>query len=230
VLESLRSVISFIFTERCVVCGRDGELFCGECGANVMRVDYEVSCPLCGRFVGKRILCGECMEENRNYEAGFFLYYYLGPIRDAIHAFKFERKKRVGRVLIRMEKDRISELAGKFDYILPIPVTERRLKERGFNQAYIISEEISKITGIKVLSDVLIKKKETKDQYTLSLSERRKNVRGAFTLRDERAIKGKRILIVDDLFTTGNTLMEASRVVSRAQPGSVSVFALARAL
>ena len=115
-----------------------------------------------------------------------------------------------------------------FDVIAPLPVTEKRLKERGFNQTYVMAEEIAAITARPLSLSSLYKQKETKDQYTLSREERRKNVRGAFAVRKAEAIRDKRILLVDDLMTTGNTVREASHKLLSAKAKAVVVFALAR--
>ncbi len=116
-----------------------------------------------------------------------------------------------------------------FDVIVPLPVTEKRLKERGFNQSYVMAEEIARITGKPLISSTLRKQKETRDQYTLSREERRKNVRGAFAVTAVETHKGQaHLLLVDDLMTTGYTVSEASRKLLSAKAKAVLVFALAR--
>ncbi|MCS7281545.1 MAG: ComF family protein [Desulfobacterota bacterium] len=229
-LDSLKSVLHLVFPETCAGCGRDGKVFCEDCSKSLSFVEPHLSCFLCGRLIGKLSLCGECLEQERNYSAGFFLYYYTGPVKNALCAFKFEGRKRAGRILVRLSERRILGMGLKFDYIVPIPVTEKKRKERGFNQAYIIAQEISRITRIPILCGHLIKSKETMDQSSLSKKEREKNVKGAFKIRNGSYFKGKKILIVDDLFTTGSTLMEASKVVKLAGADTVCVFALARAI
>lgn len=134
----------------------------------------------------------------------------------------------MGRALVRLLQPKLLAMQDEFDVIVPLPVTEKRLKERGFNQTFIIGEEISAVTGKELAYRVLYKTKETKDQYTLSRSERKKNVRGVFALRDGNLLKGKRVLLVDDLFTTGATAREATRVLQAAGSRSVVLFALAR--
>ncbi|MCX7858008.1 MAG: ComF family protein [Deltaproteobacteria bacterium] len=229
-LEFLNSALGLLFPEFCAGCGEKGRTFCDTCKTKIDFVDPNYSCPLCGRFLGHGVVCGECIESKRNYSNGFFIYYYTEPLRNAIHEFKFEKRKKVGRMMVRMAEKRISELRGRFDYLLPVPITEKRLKERGFNQAYILAMEISRITKIPVLPNVLIKIRDTKDQYTLDKDERKRNIKGAFAIKGKNSLVKKRTLIVDDLFTTGYTLMEAARVVANQKPESVSVFALARAL
>lgn len=228
-LKALRHVIDLIYPERCACCGKEGETLCNDCKGKINFVDPLLSCSLCGRFLGESNICGECIERERNYERGYFLFYYEGPVREAIHSLKFHGKRSLAYKLLNLGKDRIEALKGSFDFLIPIPITKRRLKERGFNQSYLISLGISKLTGIPVLPNSLVKVRETEDQFALDHERRKSNVRNAFGIRKAKELKGKRILIVDDLFTTGYTVMEASRTLKRASPSSICVFALARA-
>ena len=192
------------------------------------RVEISSSCPLCGRWVAMSVVCGACIESRPRFERGYYGFYFEGPLREAVLAFKFKGRKDVGRLLIRLLEKEIKAMCEEFDVIVPLPVTERRLKERGFNQSYVMAEEIGVITGKPLGLSSIHKQKETKDQYTLSREERRKNVRGAFAIRETEAVRSKRILLVDDLMTTGNTVGEASRVILSAKAKAVVVFALAR--
>jgi ComF family protein len=163
------------------------------------------------------------------FERGCFGFSYEGPLREAMQAFKFRGRKDVGRTLVRMLSDDIVRLGRLFDVIVPMPVTEKRLKERGFNQSYIIGEEIARITGKPLTYSVLRKVRETRDQYTLSKDERKRNIRGAFAaMHGQPDISRKRVLLVDDLYTTGNTASEGALALRRAKAGSISLFALAR--
>jgi ComF family protein len=168
------------------------------------------------------------MEEKRAFHRGYFGFYFEGKLRDVIHAFKFHGRRDAGRFLVRLMGGRLNTIADTFDCIVPVPVTERRLLERGFNQSFIIGEEIAKITGKEIYPSVLVKTRKTKDQYSLSKKERKKNIRGAFAVKNGSRIKDKRVLLVDDLFTTGYTAQEASRSLIRSSAGEVIIFALAR--
>ena len=135
----------------------------------------------------------------------------------------------MGRALVRTLKERIASMGDAFDLIVPLPVTEKRLRARGFNQSYIVSEEISRITDKPIDYRTLRKIRETRDQYTLSKGERAKNLVRAFALEGAgRGVSGKRVLLVDDLYTTGNTANEASKTLSRAKTKGILFFALAR--
>lgn len=169
------------------------------------------------------------MMHRKPFEQGHFGFSYEGPLREAIHAFKFQGRKDVGRTLVRMLKNSVVPLGPLFDVIVPMPVTEKRLKERGFNQSYIIGEEIATMTDKPLIYSVLRKVRDTRDQYTLSKDERKRNIRGAFAVvHGQRDISRKNVLLVDDLYTTGNTAAEAASALRRAKATSVVLFALAR--
>jgi competence protein ComFC len=149
-------------------------------------------------------------------------------LRDALLAFKFRGRKDVGRFLVVLLKKKLQPLSSHIDIIVPLPGTQRRLRERGFSQTFLLSQEISRVMDRPVEYRSLIKSRETRDQYTLNRDERNKNLLGAFSVVNNQAVKGKRILLVDDLFTTGNTVYEASKMLKRAKAQRVEVFALAR--
>ncbi|MBP1750355.1 MAG: putative Phosphoribosyltransferase, partial [Deltaproteobacteria bacterium] len=130
--------------------------------------------------------------------------------------------------LVQLVSDKFHDLNKDVDCIIPVPVSEKRLRERGFNQSYIIAEEISAITGLPIDHATLIKKDGIRDQFSLSKNERKKNIKGAFKVKGPQCIKGRRILLVDDLFTTGYTASEAARTLMQAGSANVLLFALAR--
>jgi ComF family protein len=222
-------LLELVYPTYCAGCGRHGDVFCPACAQSLVRIDSGLSCPVCGRPVGTASVCGECMTRRKPFEQGHFGFSYEGPLREAMHAFKFRGRKDVGRMLVRMLQDEIVPLGALFDVIVPMPVTEKRLRERGFNQSYIIGQEMAAMTGKPLVYTALKKVRETRDQYTLSKDERRRNIRGAFAVaRKERDIIKKNVLLVDDLYTTGNTAAEAALTLRRAKAGSVLLFALAR--
>lgn len=178
--------------------------------------------------MGKKTICGECIEKKRGFQRGYYGFYFENRLRDAIHAFKFQGRKDVGRYLVRLITEKVLSFSDDFDCIIPIPVTEKRLKERGFNQSFVIGEEVSKIADKPVYHTVLYKTKETLDQYSLHKEERQRNIKGAFAVNNKSRIRARKVLIVDDLFTTGYTAKEASRTLFKAGIDSAFFFALAR--
>lgn len=173
-------------------------------------------------------MCGPCSGSRMWFSRGSFGFVYDGAVREAIHAFKFHGCKKIGKRLVQLVCDKFHGLNKEADCIIPVPVSGKRLRERGFNQSYIIAEEISVITGLKMDHATLVKRDGIRDQFSLSKDERRKNIKGAFRVKDPRCIKGKRILLVDDLFTTGYTASEAARTLIQSGSPDVILFALAR--
>ncbi|MCX7965850.1 MAG: ComF family protein [Syntrophorhabdaceae bacterium] len=224
----IKSILQTVYHHTCASCGEKGDIICKACRDSFLLIDHKIVCPLCGRYVGQRLICGECMSSKRYFSEGYFGFLYENKLREAIHTFKFKGRAEVGRYLISLIKHILLLFGDRVDLIVPIPITDKRLKERGFNQSYVISWEISKIIGKPVIDSALIKVRETNDQYLLSKEERKRNIKGAFALKKADIIKGKTILLVDDLYTTGYTANEASYVLSKGKPDAVILFALAR--
>jgi competence protein ComFC len=226
--EIVSSVLNIVYPIYCGGCGKTGDAICNNCLNSFIKVEDDLTCPVCGRQVGSRIVCGECIQQGRGFEEGYFGFCFEDRLREAIHSFKFQGRKDVGKRLVRIIEEKIASFSDRFDCILPIPVTEKRLRERGFNQSFIIGDEISKISGKPIYHSILYKVKETMDQFNLHREQRRKNVKGVFAIRNADRIKAKRVMLVDDLFTTGYTAKEASRVLKKAGVRSTLFFALAR--
>jgi len=161
---------------------------------------------------------------------------YNHPIlKKLIFSFKYEPfAKELGKDLANLIKIHFLLLDKKFDFsdflFLPIPLSKRRLKWRGFNHAKEIAKELSEFFGAKVLEDVLIKIKETRPQVSLLEKERKENLKGVFKLKNPELIFGKKIVLVDDIFTTGTTLSETGKVLKEAKAKKVigTVIAIAK--
>ena len=116
----------------------------------------------------------------------------------------------------------------EYDFILPIPIHKKRLRERGFNQATLLANGIGKAKGIPVLTDTLVRHRHTVAQSSLDREARQQNIIGAFEIRNPDIIRGKRLLIFDDVFTTGATIHEVVNELWTADPAEVDVLTLAR--
>ena len=116
------------------------------------------------------------------------------------------------------------------DIVLPVPLHPKRLKERGFNQSGLLAKEFSRMQGLPVSFDLLIRKNWTEPQTRLNRKERLENVKGAFSLCDASAVRGRRVLLIDDVFTTGTTLSECAKTLKKAGASEVHVLTVTRAL
>ena len=152
---------------------------------------------------------------------------YRYPLAELLHRFKYGGQLALGRFLA-------DALAGRVtgerwpDLLIPMPLYPTRLRERGFNQAVEIAKRMAMVTGLPLAFDALAKVRDTAPQASLPWKERQANVKGAFALTAD--IAGKRVVLVDDVMTTGATLNEAARVLMKSGASEVAVWVVARTL
>lgn len=163
----------------------------------------------------------ECLRERPIFKQVLFYGLYEGALREAIRLLKFSSIKRLARPLGGL-------LSGlelpEADIIVPVPLEKSSLKKRGFNQTLLIADALSKSCGVPLGSGVLFKIRKTPPQVGLPREERLRNLRGAF---EARGVKGKRVILVDDVITTGATCTECSRALYRAGAEEVTAVVLA---
>ena len=117
----------------------------------------------------------------------------------------------------------------KFDLVVPIPLHRKKLKERGFNQAELLARVVATHFNLKLVKNSLERVKATKSQTSLSKKKRLENIKGVFQFRNKDEFREKKVLLVDDVYTTGTTIREATKVLKKARAREVYVFTLARA-
>ena len=173
-------------------------------------------------------VCKKCYEKlsttkEQNFDGGdgikavFSPFFYDGSIKEAVKKYKFSGQRLYGNLFGRMIYEKLKEILciWDFDAIIPVPLHESRLLERGYNQSEIIADEISSLCKIKTITDGLFRIRETKRQSSLKGIERRENVKGAFYAYPE-IIRGKRIILVDDICTMGETLRACADALETA--------------
>jgi len=218
----------YIFPEGiyCISCGalidsnREYSL-CDDCMENFRWAESNC-CEICGRPVGdhhKR--CADCMEKQRYFDKGFCCFAYGSREKSPVFQFKYGRKSYMARPLAQIMADKIRmEIARRdgeifFDCIIPVPIHESRMSERGFNQAELLARFLSQEIGVAYFTDILVRQKNTMKMKGMDRVARAYNMEKAFAVDETKAfkIKGKRILLVDDIFTTGSTADEAAFVL-----------------
>ncbi|MGB2698055.1 MAG: ComF family protein [Candidatus Zixiibacteriota bacterium] len=215
------AIIDFVLPSHCITCGnylsQQERIVCDVCWDN-LEVLPSPFCPVCKNILEQgNLLCRICTERKNLCAVrslGVFDNYY----QKMIHGFKYQQKMSLGQRLGKRlgEKLKDDKLTSGFDCIIPVPLHSTRKRERGFNQSEILAQELSDVTHIPVLKKVLKRTRNTKDQTKLTPEERIENVRGAFTLKDPEKIEGKKIILVDDVMTTGATLEECAIVLREA--------------
>jgi len=206
--------------------------FCRECLAEMPPL-IGPSCPLCALPfagpAGNDHYCGKCISEPPPFSTVAAFGIYRGLLREAIHAFKYGEKFLLGRPLGGLIAGRIAESGGRFsfDLIVPVPLHPQRLQERTYNQALLLAETVGSRFCVAVDPFLLRRLRPTPPQQGLSERERLGNLKGVFDLNGK--VAERRVLLVDDVMTTGATARECSRVLLRGGAREVAVAVVARA-
>ena len=228
---SRRTAADLLFPRRCPVCGGvampKGRLICPACLKQLSFVSSP-ACMKCGKEIGSRDqeYCTDCIRRKKSFTRGFALLNYDSRAAVSMAAVKYHNKREyldfyARAAALRFEKQ--FRQAG-IQVIVPVPVHASRLKTRGFNQAAVLAEKLSAELGIP-WEELLIRVKKTDPQKSLGSAERLKNLRGAFEAEQE-AGKWERVLLVDDISTTGSTAEICSRALLKTGVKQVFVFAV----
>ena len=171
-------------------------------------------------------LCTVCREGLANFDAAYSFGSYEGSLQQLIHLFKYAKVESLSEPLGRFLLQALP-LDANFDLVVAMPMHWRKRWERGFNQAELLAQPVARRYGLR-LANVLQRTRYTKSQAGLTETERRANLRGSFSVDRPERIAGKRILLIDDVFTTGSTLRAAADVLKSAGAAHVAALTLAR--
>ncbi len=224
VKRQVNDLLDFVYPPVCGLCGHpadsDDRLVCRSCWDSITTVE-EPFCLNCREFIATGVSCPWCGDDALTV---FSLGVYDDIMRSILHDLKFACLKPlaavVGAQLAVLINDRNHSL--KLDMIVPVPLHSSRLYSRGFNQAEEIAREIGRGLEVPCRPDILYLTRKTRRQSRLSAAQRETNVRGAYAVAEPEAIKGRSLLLVDDITTTGATLRETVRVLKAAGAGRVT--------
>lgn len=238
----LASVLALLYPQQCLGCRalvEPQESFCPVCRKFIHPIESPM-CLCCGipfaTAAGPDHLCGHCQAHPPAFrQARSWARYQSGettphPLSEAIQNFKYHRNLSAGQTLANLGAVHFPLESQVYDLIIPVPLHLDRLRWRGFNQALILARAIGRARQIKLDPFLLERTRPTMPQTQLSASERRANVRGAFAVVAPERLKGKRVLLVDDVYTSGATIEECAKVLCCADAELVDVFTLARAV
>lgn len=181
-------------------------------------------CPVCAIDSPGGAVCGRCLNQRPRFDATRAAFPYAFPVRELIHAFKFQARFGTGQFLA----SRLVAIADglQVDCVVPAPLHPRRLAARGFNQSILLARPLAEALRVPLRTDAVRKARLVPPQAGLTLAQRRSNLRGVFVAR--RRFDGERVLVVDDVMTSGTTLDELAGTLKSAGAARVEAIVVAR--
>lgn len=225
--------MKFLFNIKsaCVLCGdMTGQKvsLCCHCRSDLPIIEH--ACATCGipLSVNNQSLCGECLQLKPTVDYTHSVFYYESPIDHLIGKMKYEGDLSCAAVLGDLLLESVSNIDQIPDVLIPVPLHNKRLVKRGFNQSIEISRAISKQLDVPLKIQCVQRTKPTQAQQSLNLKQRKQNIKGCFEV--QKTLNYKHVVLIDDVITTGSTVNELARVLKKSGVEKVSVWSIARAV
>jgi len=214
--------LNIIFPPKCGFCGEvtiNKRFICEKCH-DLSTQKYINRCKFCGK-ISYESICSECSNKRIYYEKLIFCSEYTEEFKHKIHLYKFSDKKYYYHFFTELISERVRN--EEFDLIIPVPISKERYKERGYNQAELISKKLARILDKPYSSDILIKTRNNERQSMQNFKDRIKSIKNVFEVADNIKVSDKKILLIDDIFATGSTVNECCRVLKKAGVKDIKV-------
>jgi ComF family protein len=225
----MRALLDLLFPPRCPGCRElvaSAAPFCARCLETLAEVPL-ACCPLCGE-PEEREVCERCRAWPPSFERARAPYLHGGALADAIHRLKYEDRPHLARPLSALVATRLAPELDWCEIVAPVALHENRLRKRGYDQALLLARELGERAHKRVVARAVKRVRDTPPQVGRDRAQRVANVQGAFAA-DAREVAGRRVLLVDDVLTTGATAQAAAKALVDAGARAVRVVALARA-
>lgn len=234
--QTFRAAVDLLLPPRCLSCGEtvaEPGALCGGCWPHLTFIAPPI-CAICGfpfdYDPGTDAICGDCLREPPPFEHARTVLKYDEHSRDLVISFKHRDRTDAGPAYGKWMARAGAEILAEADLIIPVPLHRRRLISRRYNQSAELCHALSRETGVPHNPDLLMRTRSTPTQGRLTRTERERNVRGAFGLRPNAglSLQGRRVVLVDDVLTTGATVNSCARTLLRGGAAAVDVLTLAR--
>ena len=221
-------LIDLIFPPTCGGCKKSGIRWCSDCQLETQNVRPPI-CEICGQPTQAEGLCNRCLQHHPQIKAIRSWAEFKGPIRNALHDLKYRRNIGLGITLANLLVELVQKNPWKIDIATPVPLGKNRQKDRGYNQADLLAKPLALNLQLPYNPQILVRNRETQSQVELSLAERKNNLKDAFAA-DPAKVKGKNIMVVDDVTTSGSTLEACAIALLEAGAKTVYGVTVARAV
>ncbi len=216
-MESLKKALIFLlqilYPKQCLICGRLGQdTICSKC-YNTLKIEAKVE-----------------QDKNKTFNKHLYIFKYEGKIRNLIIDYKFNDKPYLNELFVKiiLKNEKICRKIKKYDIIIPVPIHKKRKNERGYNQSELIARKLAKNLNVELVTDSLIKQKNTLPQSTLSKKQREENVKTVYKIQNKQKIENKKIILLDDIYTTGATAEECSKILKQNGAKEILVLTIAK--
>lgn len=227
----LKRIIRFIYPATCILCGQQGSAnrdLCAACAADIVCNEHACRCCAIPLPVGAdQQLCGQCLQKKPVYDYAWSPFLYAQPLEWIIQQIKFNSRLSYTAVLAELLIEHMPELKDRPDCLMPVPLHDRRMRQRGFNQSLELSRAVAEKLKIPLEITQCRRTKYSGSQTGMDAKQRRRNVKGIFEFNNTKNYK--HVVIFDDVVTTGSTVTELSRVLKREGVKRVGIWSLARA-
>lgn len=235
--QTLRKVLDFVIPPRCSACHQQLEkphMLCGECWGKIQFI-AKPYCNCCGTpfevNVGDEMVCARCIQTPPPYAHARGLFVYNGVGKKLVLEFKHGDRTELVEFFCRLLQQNLGDYIKQSDVLVPVPLHWQRELVRMYNQAALIASRLEEKLGVIACSDALQRIKKTASQGHMKREERYKNVKGSIHLNSDfiKQLKGKRVLLIDDVITSGATVSECCRVL-KPVAAEINVLSLGRVL
>jgi ComF family protein len=227
-LTKLKGIaLNLLFPQWCVGCGKEGDFICYSCRQSLPRIMPPL-CPQCGQPQSSGILCPSCVSWQAKIDGIRSPFRFDGVMRQAIYQLKYRNLRALAVPLAKLLQDYLTTSHVPGETLAPVPLHQKRLRQRGYNQSRLLAQELGKLINSPVVDNCLVRWRHAPPQArTSTVDERRNNVADAFTCCDHR-LRDKQVLLIDDVSTSGATLDACAAALKEAGASSVWGLVLAR--
>lgn len=219
ILKIQEQILNLIYPQTCGICGKlASDSLCKKCEIELKKQsDMNI------------IQTGEEIED-KYFNELMYIFKYEGQIRKLILDYKFNEKSYIYLTFVNflLKNKKIFENIKNYDTIIPVPISKKRLKTRGYNQSLLIARKIAEQTNLELVNNCLIKTKNIIEQSKLNKEDRMQNIQGVYELKNKQLIENKKILLIDDIYTTGSTVNECSKILRQGNPKEIGILVLAK--
>ncbi len=211
--KALIFLLQILYPKQCLVCGKlEQDTICNKC-YNTLKIEAKIE-----------------KYNNKSFNKHLYIFKYEGKIRNLIIDYKFNDKPYLNELFVKiiLKNEKICRKIKKYDIIIPVPIHKKRENERGYNQSELIARKLANNLKIELLTDSLIKQKNTLPQSTLSKKQREENVKTVYKIQNKQKIKNKKIILLDDIYTTGATAEECSKILKQNGAKEILVLTIAK--